>query len=239
MTITASEIELIVRRVLQTLQHDDLAAANQVPTPAAESLRSEVDTTATIHDTSEHHAPGVLELAQRVITTAGLHGKLNGMRAVRVMPGAIVTPLAVDLLRERGVTLQRMSTTRADGTVDTRTTQVSWAAEATHDRGVLHPPQVARVTWARVSLESISKQTPAVLVTPQWAKYGVQLNRCPQVQAIVADRPPVLEDALSQVRPTHLVIPASLALDTVQRLMSRFGEFQSALCRPGNGSVER
>jgi ribose 5-phosphate isomerase RpiB len=55
----------------------------------------------------EEPADQVLRWSGRVVSAEGLRRSLNGHRALLVSPRAIITPLAAEQLRERGVEVQR------------------------------------------------------------------------------------------------------------------------------------
>lgn len=48
-----------------------------------------------------------LSLSERLVTTETLRDKLEGIQQVDTIPGAIVTPAVVDMLREKQITLVR------------------------------------------------------------------------------------------------------------------------------------
>jgi Tfp pilus assembly pilus retraction ATPase PilT len=48
-----------------------------------------------------------LALTDRLVTTETLRDKLVGITEVTTVPGAIITPAVIDLLRERKITLLR------------------------------------------------------------------------------------------------------------------------------------
>ena len=83
MTYSSAEIEAIVRQVLNTLVASDFV-------PAADEL--------------------VLE--DKVVSASTLHGRLEGVRAVRLSQSAIMTPAARDLCRQHGIEIARISNER-------------------------------------------------------------------------------------------------------------------------------
>src|SRR6478735_7831246 len=87
MNVTPADIERIVREVLGRLAPTVRAA------PAATNGSTAL-------------APaGSLVLAGKVVTTADLDGRLDGVTTLLLAPRAVVTPAARDLLRQRGVTV--------------------------------------------------------------------------------------------------------------------------------------
>jgi hypothetical protein len=86
MTISADQLEWIVAEVVKRLRAETACGCQSNAKP---------------------QTAGVMELTERVVTTSTLRNRLEGIASVRVSRRAIVTPAAVDELRERGVTLQR------------------------------------------------------------------------------------------------------------------------------------
>lgn len=85
MTFSEDQVERIVREVVRRLLALESSAGNR---PAL----------------AEGNA---LTLDERVISMETLRGRLEGVRRVAVTRRAVVTPAARDLLRERGVDLER------------------------------------------------------------------------------------------------------------------------------------
>ncbi len=92
MRLDPDQLEWIVREVVRRLRSEQ-------PTPAAGS--------ALRHDPP--HAPDVhVTLTEKLVTTATLESRLQGVTRVTVPARAIVTPSARDLLKERNIELARM-----------------------------------------------------------------------------------------------------------------------------------
>ncbi|MCA9177345.1 MAG: hypothetical protein KDB14_22805 [Planctomycetales bacterium] len=88
-------IDRIVQEVLRRLAATDVRHCATAPTPTpAPAAKS---------------AAGVLSLADAVVTLQSLERRLEGVSELRVVPKAVVTPSVIDLLRERGVKLRRVS----------------------------------------------------------------------------------------------------------------------------------
>lgn len=72
-----------------------------------------------------------VEISERIVTADVLAERVNGQKLVTVGPKALVTPAAWDLIRDRGLTLQRGDTkpkatdTGAATAVTTKTTEVT------------------------------------------------------------------------------------------------------------------
>lgn len=84
-------IERIVGEVLDRLRTNKTATTNETSNQKPE----------------QNPASDRLELADRVVTTATLEGRLAGRRAIVVLPQAVVTPAARDLLREQNIAIER------------------------------------------------------------------------------------------------------------------------------------
>ena len=72
-----------------------------------EVLRRLLDCGVVITSDSQVTRGGELQVAETVVATAALDGKLNGVRRVVVGSRAFVTPSAKDELRDRGIKLVR------------------------------------------------------------------------------------------------------------------------------------
>lgn len=82
MKLSQAQLEWIVREVVRRLQ-----SANENAATDAVASR--------------------LTLSERLVTTETLRDKLDGVQQVDTVPGAVVTPAVVDLLREKQITLVR------------------------------------------------------------------------------------------------------------------------------------
>ena len=127
MTGNVPNIEQIVAEVVRRLKlladapepslSRPVAAAAPVASPQSTITQSAATQSAATQ--SKHQE---LTLDARVVTTATLHGRLNGVRRVLVNQRAVVTPSVKDELRKRGIRLEVCSeancaTTAADLTV--------------------------------------------------------------------------------------------------------------------------
>lgn len=96
MNLTATQVEDIVRVVVERLRTGVAAPAVQVATTKiAEPTVGEV------------------HLSDRVITLESLKEKLNGAKSIVVHPKAVVTPAVKDILRQQGIRLVRQLPTVA------------------------------------------------------------------------------------------------------------------------------
>ena len=92
MRLDADQLEWIVREVVRRLRLDP-------PLPPGEG-RGEGAL-----DSSPQPPAAHITFTQTLITTATLERQLAGIARVSVPPGAVVTPAARDLLKERGIEL--------------------------------------------------------------------------------------------------------------------------------------
>ena len=90
MSLTATQIEDIVRVVVERLRTGVAAPAVQV-------------TQAKLAEPTV----GEVHLSERVITLKSLEGKLSGAKSIVVHPKAVVTPAVKDTLRQQGIRLIR------------------------------------------------------------------------------------------------------------------------------------
>lgn len=102
-SVSAAEIEAIVRLVLERLQ--TLATARPLPhhqeTPSI-AVQATVPPIATSQDRTK------LFLPHRLVTLEQLRGRLDQVRTVEVPRGTVVTPAVKDELRQRGIQLRRV-----------------------------------------------------------------------------------------------------------------------------------
>lgn len=96
MTVSADEIERIVRDVMSRLAGERPAAAKEAETPKQV-------------ETPKPAVPAVNELVleAKVVTLAEVQGRLVGIKQLNVTERAVVTPAVRDLLREKKVGLVR------------------------------------------------------------------------------------------------------------------------------------
>jgi hypothetical protein len=100
MNLTATQIEDIVRVVVERLRSGVAATVVQTPQPkVAEPTVGEV------------------HLSERVITLESLKDKLSGAKSIVVHPKAVVTPAVKDTLRQQGIRLVRQLPSIASSSV--------------------------------------------------------------------------------------------------------------------------
>lgn len=98
---THSEIEVIVRAVLERLRTLEGAPAAPVATATATATTTTVGTVPAVAQ------PGEIHLDQRLVTLEDLRDRWDTMKSLLVPKRCIVTPAALDELRQRGVVLHR------------------------------------------------------------------------------------------------------------------------------------
>lgn len=101
--LTEVDLDRLVREVLVRLQ---AAAASSSPAGAAGPQQSSSANGAVRPARPGESASGVLVASERLITAATIGDRLAGVRQLQAPEGAIVTPAARDLLRERGVRIE-------------------------------------------------------------------------------------------------------------------------------------
>lgn len=91
MNVNPVEIESIVRKVLSTLLAGDLAGSS--PQPSSVVISDE------------------LAIADNVVSVSMLEGRLSGMKTLRLLKSAVITPAARDLCRQAKVTIVKGDST--------------------------------------------------------------------------------------------------------------------------------
>lgn len=99
------DIDLIVREVLKRLAQMTDGAAPTKTVHSVPSTNGQEKITAPQAPVAPK-PQGVLVISDRVVTTAQLQGKLDGIQRVQVVPRAVITPAVRDLLRDRKIELQ-------------------------------------------------------------------------------------------------------------------------------------
>ncbi len=102
---TYSEIEVIVRAVLERLRTLEGAPAAPIATAPATTVPFGTVPFGTVPAVAQ---PGELHLDQRLVTLEDLRDRWDTMKSLLVPKRCIVTPAVLDELRQRGVVLQRL-----------------------------------------------------------------------------------------------------------------------------------
>lgn len=220
MTLANQQIDKIVREVLLRLQSELLAdgaapaAGPPQSPPAGEgAAAAEID----------------LQVADHVVSTATLEGRLAGVRRAIVRPSAVVTPAARDLLRDAGVTLNRTPT----GSKKTDTCRVTLAVVSE----AFNPGDLIRLLGQSVEVEQIARTGLAtmadelglavarsgslgVLLAAQPALATCLLNRRRGVRAAEGFDQAAVDAALESLGANALVInPQGKSTHTIRRMV--------------------
>ena len=225
MTPGSAEIEQIVREVLARL---DLRADQPRPSGGNSPAGIPAATTQTAPADS-------LTLAERVITADLLSRRLNGVRQVMLLAGAIVTPSAKDLLRERNIGWSFGLATSTTAASAGRTLFVGVAdstfCPAALVRGLAkHGVQVQQVASAGLVpvTQELSEQVAlsgslALLLTASTAAAVCVANRRRGVRAIQAGTMEQLVAGIEAIGANLLILdPAATSYFQLQRTITRF-----------------
>jgi hypothetical protein len=177
------DVEWVVQEVLRRLS----GAAKGSAKPQADGVGSQPDST-------------TLLWPQRVVSWVDLADRLGGVRTIRVLPGAVVTPAARDELRRRGVSIEfRVDEDTAPvssgatglvlATVET-TFDLSGLARTLQQRGIA----VQRL--AQSGLRSVIGETVDELV--RGGKLGLLLTGTPAAAVCLANRSRGVRAALAE-----------------------------------------
>ena len=195
MTLSSRQIEEVVRRVLEQMQPSTMTEEH---TSNAKSNRP------------------LAELSERVVTTEQIATIMPGT-AIRVPPSAVVTPAAIDMLRDRNVTLVRST---RDGQNNAEKNQL-WIVNAVSSfdasrlgkelqrQGMLLNRQTtSHLTDAvRYVVDHLSRGVGrAVLLTEHTAAACCMANRSPLVRALHAKSVEEIEQACEEMAPNLLLL---------------------------------
>jgi hypothetical protein len=210
-----NQIERIVHEVMRRL----LSMNNPAEAGRPSSVTSTV--TGSGGNGSTAAAAQTLRVADRVVTMARLSGQLNGITQVEVSPGAIVTPLVVDELREQGIRLERAPAARARNPKAADAPPLVLMADAAQARRVTPLLEQLAVNWHHLPASDAADQTAelptsgrTIVLTADWARVVCQANRRPQLRAAVVCSTATVQQACRQTDPNVLVIDATPLSDT-------------------------
>ena len=171
------EIDAIVRQVMAALRDGAGSPATERPTPAANTSST----------ASRPSSNGRLELSSRVVTLDDFSGRIDGVKEVAVATGAVVTPAARDLLREKNI---RLAYRAADGKPAGAHNLVFGQADTDFDAAAL--VRDLRETGAAVEqLASTGLATVVAEMSQQVARgglLGLLLTSKPAAAACLANR---------------------------------------------------
>ncbi len=195
MTLSSRQIEEVVRRVLEQMQPSTMTEEH---TSNAKSNRP------------------LAELSERVVTTEQIATIMPGT-AIRVPPSAVVTPAAIDMLRDRNVTLVRST---RDGQNNAEKNQL-WIVntvssfdasrlgkELQRQGMLLNRQTTSHLTDAvRYVVDHLSRGVVrAVLLTEHTAVASCMANRSPLVRALHAKSVEEIEQACEEMAPNLLLL---------------------------------
>lgn len=194
--------------------------------------------------------PGTLRLEARLITQADLASKLYGVRRLEVLPRTVVTPAAMDWLREREVRLVRTAQqgaapsggrapvplASAGGETDLKRLAAS-AKQQNLPTTVLNTP-ADQLTLALG--ERLADSGSALVISDRPHAVACQLNRRGSLRAAVVDSAEEWARLVEQFDPNVAVwgpgrVPGRQALDLLRELVRR----QPAASQPGCGCRPR
>ncbi len=195
MTLSSRQIEEVVRRVLEQMQ----------PSTMAER-----------HTSNARSNKPFAELSERVVTTEQIAAIMPGT-GIRVPSSAVVTPAAIDMLRDRNVTLVRSTgekTNNADKNQLWIVNAVSGfdvqrlGKELQHPGMLLNVQMTSHLTDAvRMAVDQISGGiVRAVLLTEHAAAACCMANRSPLVRALHAEGVEEIEKVSKEIAPNLLVL---------------------------------
>lgn len=190
----------------------------------------------------ESKPAAALALAERVISTAQLDGRLDGVRRVRVRPKAVVTPAARDLLREKKIEIEVAVPSAATDNAKTRLalgvaeTQFNpaQAVRRLTSRGV-QVEQLARTGLATVASELAEHARKSgglgLLLTEETLAAVVLANRHPGARAASAGCAESVEKAKRAIGVNLLVVnpqgKSAAELETMLDVFTRDGVLSS------------
>jgi len=195
MTFSSREIEEVVRRVLEQIQ---------TPTMDEEHLPN-----------AKSNIP-VAELSERVVTTEQITTVMPGT-AIRVPPSAVVTPAAIDMLRDRNVTLVRSAGNEKNNAGNNPLRIVNAASgfdlellgkELQRQGMSLNVQNNLHLTEAvRLAVDHISGGVDrVVLLTQNMAAATCMANRSGAVRALHARSVEEIRQACGEIAPNLLVL---------------------------------
>ncbi len=194
MALSSSEIDEVVRRVLEHLQ--TTGVEKEIPHSSSHSQTAEMP----------GHVVTTEQIAQCPVGTS-----------IRVKANAVVTPAAVDMLRDRNVTLRRSSDARQDVSRPERVRMVSTVSnfdlqplcEALRRQGV--SPQTKEtsslIEAIQMAVDHIrAGGSRAVVLTGKTAAAVCMANRADGVRALHAGNVEEVERACKEIAPNLLVL---------------------------------
>lgn len=217
MSTEQNEMEQIVREVLRRLREREIT--NEVRAEPA----------------ATRDQPQVLELADRLVTLATLHGKLAGIEQVLTKPGTVITPSARDELKAKQIKLE-FAVRPLDRNRPHR--QLVLAATTNYNAGPLLRSlaaggvgirQFSESDWKeavkKMTVELKNSPASGVMLTDRPAAAACLANRDCAIRAAVAADERSAKDAVESLDANLLVVdPAAHSLWALQNLLKEYSQ---------------
>lgn len=238
MTKAALDIERIVREVLAEMGGMLGGRAPVKETKPVSAVPTPVPAPSAAMARTPEPSPGDLAIDARVVTMEAVTGKLGGVRRLRVVRGALVTPAVRDELLRRGIALEFGSTAGAPAPAQRRLTLIT--VGGSFDPAMLmaglkrEGVEVEHVSLDclmlasdRLAADVASPDTLGLLLTRHTAAAMCLANRLQGVRAVQGCDAPSVATAAAAVGANVLV--ASPKAGTFFQLKQMVSEF----CRAG------
>ncbi len=221
------DIDEIVRQVIAQLSGNDTAAPKK---------SSETNQQTVAPPKSSQPPTGQLEITERLVTLATLENRLTDIRHVVLRRGAVVTPAARDVLRDRGIGLSYTSATNAASTAtivlgvaeltETGNKPVATALVDALVRDGVAVERIAATGLASVVSELADHASrggrPTILLTSRPDAAVCLANRVPGVRAVGGPDVQALRRAMTDVAANLLALDPAVAAPAFRRLISEF-----------------
>lgn len=212
--LTHSEIEAIVRVVLQRLRSDQDAQ----PTNSESMMSGPV-----VNPTVVASSPAALRLDQRLVTLEHLRDCWNGLSVLQVPKRCVVTPAVVDELRLRGVALERFTTSARPSSTSAEAGGAKLLVLAAKNNQSGFAGQLAgsgvHLQWLEqdsheAGLTAVRKQVASADRYCLWctSRPFAAMNACCQDAQLTAVQLPQIEDlqrAIDETRPNVIVVDST------------------------------
>ena len=190
-------IETIVRSVLEQFQRGENAARTDNPSGGGQPLGSN-NTPASIEDT--------------IITGDLLASRVNGDKTVNIGQHAVLTPSARDLMRQRGITIQRQTTTTKQTASGSRwvaiVTKCTTALKTALDDAIQKPGAIVSCELVGTNDEAV--QTAVGLICRANADGAIIFSEPPQLAACLANRNRRIRAAIANDAGTVKAVTAAM-----------------------------
>lgn len=211
MADTQIDIEAIVRQVVKQLLRD-------APDDAGGQPRSDESAEPVRDMQAARTEAGVLEIADRVVTWAGLKDRLTGVRRLIVPAGAVLTPSVRDELRKRNIACQVASRFDQSAGAPGPKLLIATSCGEHGAQTAVQAIEAEAVGAARIGSGSLADmiqqlrqriqrdQAPGVLLTTTPAAAVCLANRFGRLRAVWGTEPAVVEESCRSVGANLLVL---------------------------------